>query len=155
MRPIIRTTLALTAAAVLGVPTAAAHADQPTVTTFDYTDGFTAAPGDLCDFAVDFTFHDVGSSSVTSTGQGSIQVDHVTETDTMSANGRSITGEPYSYTVQLRVGDTATVHTAGVTWSFLLPDGTRVHAAGYSNFTVESARGKQVDLGPVCAYLAS
>lgn len=159
MRPIIRTTLALTAltaVAVLGAPTAGAHAGAPTTTTFDYGDSFTTDPGDLCAFAVDFSFHDVGYASVVTTGQGSTETDHVTETDTMSAFGRSVTGLPYTYIVQGRFDadqQLVGLQAQGVTWSFLLPDGTRVHAAGYVDWLNGVVRGDQVDLAPVCAYL--
>ena len=95
MRPIVRTTIALSALAVLGVPTAAAHADQPTVTPFDDTFSFDA---DFCAFPVTITVHNVGYASVVATGGGFRETDHITETDTMAAFGRSITGDPYAYT---------------------------------------------------------
>ena len=157
MRTIIRSTLALTAAAALCLPIAAAHAAQPSSTPFDYSDTFTADPGDLCDFAVDFTFHDVGWETVTGTGTGAVVIDHTTETDRMSAFGRSITGLPYTYTVQGTLDADQHVvglHVQGVSWSFLLPDGTRVHAAGYTDWLDQVVHGDLVDLAPVCAYLA-
>jgi hypothetical protein len=156
MRPLIRTTLALTAAAVLGAPTAAAHGAPPQVTTFDDTESFTADPGDLCDFAVDFTFHNVGTASVVKTGTGTRETDHITETDTMAAFGRSITGQPYSYTLDVTFdadGHVTSLHGQGISWSFVLPDGTKVHAAGWTDFQGH-VRGLDVNLAPVCAYLA-
>jgi hypothetical protein len=156
MRTIARISLAMAAAAALGVPVASAQASAPVVTTFDSTDGFTAGPGDLCAFAVEFTFHNVGTSSEVTTGQGSVSTDHVTETDTMAAFGRSITGQPYRYTITATFDanhQLTDVHAQGILWSFVLPDGTRVRAAGWADFQ-DHQRGLPVDLAPVCAYLA-
>ncbi len=154
MRPIVRTTIALSALAVLGVPTAAAHADQPTVTPFDDTFSFDA---DFCAFPVIMTVRNVGYASVVATGGGFRETDHVTETDTMAAFGRSITGNPYAYTVTRTLdaaGQQLGAHAQGVSWSFVLPDGTRVHAAGWQDFNTFATHGDPVDLAPVCAYLA-
>ena len=80
---------------------------------------------------------------VVATGGGFSETDHITETDTLAAFGRSITGDPYHYTVQRTLdaaGNQLTAHDQGVFWSFVLPDGTRVHAAGWGNFNTRGPR---------------
>jgi hypothetical protein len=152
-------TAAGAAAALALAPLAAANAAY-THSTDDFD--FEAGPGDLCAFSVHLTVHnEIDETALFPVGNGdSIRTIHVVETDTIAANGRTVYGLPYHYTIHIERDSDGTFvrgDATGVQWKFALPDGGIWTAAGVTNLLIEGQhRGswKTDDLGPVCDALA-
>jgi uncharacterized membrane protein len=148
-------TTAGVAAALALTPLASAHA-----TSTHSTDDFAFDVDGFCSFTVHLAIHNEGDSSVHQTAGGTVEVGHVVETDTVSANGKTLVGLPYHYTV-IGVSDAAghpvDVHAQGEVWRFRLPDGRIWSAGGGVDFLTDEHVGswQPTDgLGPVCDALA-
>jgi hypothetical protein len=145
------------AAALALTPLAAAHAAY-THSTDDFD--FDTAPGDTCAFSVHWTVHnEIDETALLPTGNGSIRILHVVETDTLDANGATVHGVPYHYTIHVerdRDGNFVRADATGVQLKFELPDGGIWTAGGVTNFLTDERHGswKVDDLGPVCDALA-
>jgi hypothetical protein len=62
---------------------------------------------------------------------------HATEQDTFSANGKSLTGEPYTFNIRILLDSTGAIAHAffdGVVEKVVLPDGSLFLAAGLVDF---------------------
>jgi hypothetical protein len=123
-------------------------------------DDFAFDADGICPFTVHLTIHNDTSTTTTSTSTGSVQIAHVTETDTIAANGTTIQGLPYHYTVRYVFntdGDLVSAIAAGEIWKFQMQNGSIYTEAGRNNFLTEDIVGSFRDrnLGPVCAALAS
>ena len=140
-------------------PLAAANAAY-THSTDDFE--FDADAGDLCAFSVHLTVHnEIDDSGQFPTGDGgTMRIVHVVETDTIAANGVTVHGLPYHYTLHFerdRDGNLVRGSATGGLWKFALPDGGIWSASGVNNFLTEEHIGswKTDDLsGPVCDALA-
>ena len=150
-------TAAAAAAALALAPLAAANAAY-THSTDDFD--FDTDPGDICTFSVHWTVHnEIDETALLPTGNGSIGVIHIVETDTLAANGATVHGVPYHYTIHVERdndGNLVSVIATGVQLKFELPDGGIWTAGGVANFLADEHHGswKIDDLGPVCDALA-
>jgi hypothetical protein len=151
----IRTAVTLACTTALVAVPGAAHA-----TSTHSTDDFDFDADGLCAFTVHLTVHNEADTTQEATAHGSIVLDHVTETDTVSANGVTVQGLPYHYTVH-RVLDSAgnqvSAIAQGEQWRFRLPDGGVWSAGGRTDFLTGGQVGSWAvgdDLGPVCDALA-
>ncbi len=98
----------------------------------------------LCQFTVHLTVHNEISTTTNSTSTGSVEIRHVVETDTIAANGATIQGLPYHYTVRFVVdthGDLVSAIAEGEFWKFQMPDGSIYTEAGRTNFLTEDIVG--------------
>ncbi len=97
------------------------------------TDDFDFDADGLCAFTVHLTVHNEIDATTQATAHGSIELDRVVETDMVAANGVTVLGLPYHYTVH-RVFDSAgnavSVTASGQVWRFALPDGGVWSAGG-------------------------
>lgn len=124
------------------------------------TDDFDFDADGLCAFTVHLTVHNEFTVTTQSTAHGSFEIAHIVETDTLTANGNTVQGLPYHWTVRSTRdanGDLLGIVAQGENWRFLLPDGGVWSAGGRSNFLTEEHVGSWIppdDLGPVCDALA-
>jgi hypothetical protein len=90
---------------------------------------------------------------------------HQVEQDTFSANGKTLTGIPFTFNLDIRVdsnGDTTSVVATGVVEKVPLPDGSLFVSAGWANFVdhpdvtflLSPDRGAQGNVAGFCAALA-
>jgi hypothetical protein len=90
---------------------------------------------------------------------------HVLEQDTFSANGKSITGEPYTFNIQILFdaeGNVIHAYASGVTSRIVLPNGTFFLSAGRLDFVNHPGEafvlspdfGRTGDIAAFCAALA-
>ncbi len=145
------------AALALAPLTAANAAFTHSTDDFD----FVTDPGDTCAFSVHWTVHnEIDETALLPTGNGFIRIFHVVETDTLAANGATVYGVPYHYTIHVvrdSDGNFVRADATGVQLKFELPDGGIWTAGGTTNFLVEGQHHgswKIEDLGPVCDALA-
>jgi hypothetical protein len=148
-----------------GVFTSAAAADRPVISHYPYAD--TAVLTDACSFPVTVNF----SANVTETDffdeSGAITriSFHLEEQDTFSANGKTLTGEPYHGAVDFLFdssGNVTHIFGQGVTEKVVLPDGGLFIAAGRVDFVAHGTPpflltpdvGASVNLDGFCAALA-
>jgi hypothetical protein len=151
-------TVAGAAAALALTPLAAANAAF-THSTDDFD--FDTDPGDICAFSVHWTVHnEIDETALLPTGNGAIRIIHVVETDTLAANGRTVFGLPYHYTIHVERdsdGNFVRADATGEQLKFELPNGGIWTAGGVTNFLIEGQHHgswKLDDLGPVCDALA-
>jgi hypothetical protein len=150
-------TVAGIAAALALAPLNPAHAAY-THSTDDFD--FDTDPGDICTFSVHWTVHnEIDETEIHPTGNGSIRVIHIVETDTLAANGATVHGVPYHYTIHVvrdSDGNVVRADATGVQLKFELPDGGIWTAGGVTDFLIDEQHGswKLDDLGPVCDALA-
>lgn len=161
LRPPGRTRRALpvAGAALTGLLLSAAPAHAAsTHSTDDFA--FDTAPGELCAFSVHVAVHDEFDNTVQATADGSRLIFHTVETDTISANGKTVHGLPYHYTINGTMdadGNLVSAVATGEAWRFQLPDGGIWSAGGRNDFLTGVIRGSWSigeDLGPVCDALA-
>ena len=152
---VLRTTAGVACATALIAVQGPAHA-TPTHTTDDFdfdADG-------LCAFTVHLTVHNEIDTTTQVTAQGSIELNHVTETDTVAANGVTVHGLPYHYTVHRVLdseGNEVSAISQGEIWRFQLPGGGVWSAGGRDDFLTGRLVGSwspEDGLGPVCDALA-
>jgi hypothetical protein len=89
---------------------------------------------------------------------------NVTEQDTFTANGKSLTGVPYTYSIEAYFdssGNVTAVYADGVIERVPLPDGSVFRSAGRvdfiaqgSNFSVTPSFGGSTNLAGFCAALS-
>jgi hypothetical protein len=90
---------------------------------------------------------------------------HATEQDTFSANGKSLTGTPYTFNIDVFIDDSGNpigLFNEGVLGRVRLPDGSQFIAAGridfaaqgFPNFSFTPDAGGVVNLDGLCAALA-
>jgi hypothetical protein len=125
---------ALAAAAVLA---ANAFAAEPAKSSFSFT--ATATLTGVCSFDVSVTANVRGTQIVYFNSDGSVNrvYIHQVEQDTFSANGKSISGEPYDANVQILFdsnGNLTHVYSSGVVEHLVLPSGTLFLSAGRLDF---------------------
>jgi hypothetical protein len=143
--------------------TGTAQADNPVRETFEHS--ATVTVSDLCAFPVTIDIS-VAGFALTSIGKsGSSQILHITETDTFSANGNTLVGDPISYQVHIRFdenGEPTKYLGTGVFARVPLPNGETFFAAGQidalaagqGDFLVIPDPGRSKNLDAFCAALA-
>jgi hypothetical protein len=152
-----RRVLPLAAATLTGLllTTSPAHASSTHT-----TDDFDFDADGLCAFTVHLAVHDEADIESHATARGSVEIDKVTETDTISANGVTIVGLPYRYAVTRTfdsAGNQLTTIAHGEEWRFPLPGGGVFSAGGRNDFLTGEVVGSwsfDDGLGPVCDALA-
>jgi hypothetical protein len=140
----------------------AASADQPAVFPYDATQTAVFNAGDLCAFTVTVAGHTVGTATVFTDANGSRVSVRGTDTDVLSANGKSLTSVPYhtNFTADLESdGSLGPVTITGITEKVRLPDGSLFMTAGQSLIgpnggTIIPDNGATVNLDGLCAALA-
>ena len=125
------------------------------------TEDFDFDADGLCAFTVHLTVHSEVDIATHRQDGGTVEIDHVTETDTVSANGRTVYGLPYHYSVRYTFdadGKLVDETSSGVIWRFRLPDGGVWSAGGHApdlrNGVFVGSWVLGDDLGPVCDALA-
>lgn len=88
---------------------------------------------------------------------------HIVEQDTFSANGKTLTGEPYTFNVfvSLENGEVTAILSRGVAEKIPLPDGKLFISAGVVDFlaqgvpfTLRTDLGVTGDIDALCAALS-
>jgi hypothetical protein len=125
------------AVAAATVFASAASAAEPTISTYSVTG--TATLSGVCSFDVSVTANVTVTEIDYFNADGSLDriYFHTVEQDTFSANGKSITGEPYTGNSEILFDSTGAVthiYGAGVAERIVLPDGTFFLSAGRSDF---------------------
>jgi hypothetical protein len=142
----------------LSLTAGAAAQATPTHSTDDF--GFDTDPGDLCPFAVHLTVHNETDTVRQTTALGTREVDHIVETDTVAAHGKSLQGLPYHWTLTADIdasGHLLSLLAEGQTWRFRLPDGSIWAQGGRANFLTDEHVGSwqpAEGLGVICDLLA-
>jgi hypothetical protein len=160
-RPIL---LALATIATLALP-GVAHATQPTRTrVIDFTG--TEVLTDLCAFPVTVTGVSNGTVTDFYDESGNIVRTQIrdSEQDTFSANGITLTGEPYAFSVERLYDSTGQVvqqNASGIIEKIRLPDATlfisvgrATLASGEEPFVLTPDFGHSGDISALCAALA-
>lgn len=123
----------LIASAAFATPAAA---DAPTVN--QHADNYTVTVTNLCAFPVRFdVVSDVTETNFFNRGGELIrQKLHIAEQDTLTANGKTAVGLPFTVNVELQFsgGNITRLVGSGVAEKIRLPDGTLFIAAGQLNF---------------------
>jgi hypothetical protein len=134
--------------------------------TFPIDATVTTTVTDICSFPVTVTFTGVGTGHVFTDASGNVTSfqAHITETDTFSANGHTITGLPYHLFDVLRIdaNGNVTETVQGVAERLRLPDGSLFLSAGRLHVPPDSEQGFSIgpdcgrtgDIGALCAALA-
>jgi hypothetical protein len=154
------------ALAAAGVVASSAFGAAPTKTTFSVTDSPATLSG-VCSFDVAVS-QDFSGTEIDYTDQSGALTriyQHITEQDTFSANGKSITGEPYTFDLEVLFdssGNVTHVYASGVVERIVLPSGTFFLSAGRSDFTLHPGVffllspdvGNPGDVAAFCAALS-
>ncbi|MEJ7707707.1 MAG: hypothetical protein WKF82_10875 [Nocardioidaceae bacterium] len=113
-----------------------ASAIRPEKESFENDFSFSIVdPLDLCNFSIDVTGHVSGFDLVFFDQEGDLTkvISHVTEQDTFSANGNTLEGLPYHFTIRVLFddnGEVTHVYGTGVTERVPLPGGGTFFGAG-------------------------
>jgi hypothetical protein len=158
--------LAVAAAAVAAVALPASAAAGQPVTSYPTHHVF-ALLTDVCPFPVTVEGDSPGTERDYFDQSGAltrIEV-HATEQDTFSANGKSLTGEPYTFNIRILFDSSGAITHfvfAGVVERVLLPDGSLFLAAGLLDFAahgfpealIAPDKGTSGNVQGFCAALA-
>ena len=155
--------LSLLAAGAFAAPAAAV---QPAKTTFDVT-GIPATLSGVCSFDVAVSTRASGTEIdyVDASGALTRIYVHQVEQDTFSANGKSITGLPYTFAAEIlfdAAGNVTHVYASGVVERLVLPSGTLFLSAGRLDFVLHPGVtfllspdvGQSGDIAAFCAALS-
>ena len=150
---------------VLGATVLATYAaaGPPTKVSFDapFTDTVTG----ICSFPLDLTgsFRGTETDFFDQSGELVRAHIHVVEQDTFSANGKSLTGEPFTFNIFLSFedGEVTAVLARGVAEKIRLPNGKLFLSAGVIDFlaqgvdfSIRTDHGVTGDIDALCAALA-
>lgn len=158
--------LCLSAAAVMAAVLAStAAADEPVISSFTFSG--TAALTDVCSFPITVDFSSVGTETdfVDSSGAITMAFLHFVEQDTFSANGKTLTGEPYTANVHFLLdssGNITHIFGQGIVEKVVLPNGGLFITAGRVDFVAHGSPpflitpdvGAAVNLAGFCAALS-
>ena len=161
-----RLAILCSAVAAVGVLASSAFAAPPTKFSFSVT-GIPATLTGVCSFDVAVSSDVSGFEIDYFDGNGALTrfLDHTTEQDTFSANGKSITGEPFTFNVEGLVDATGAIthlYASGVTERLVLPGGTLFLSAGRADFAQHPGAtfllspdvGNPGDVAAFCAALS-
>ena len=121
-----------------GVFAATAGATKPVITHFTDTDVPFTLSG-VCSFGVSISSDHAGTEIDYFDANGALTrvYLHLVEQDTFSANGKQVTGEPFTFNVEVLFdadGNVTHVFASGVSGRIVLPDGTFFLSAGRVDF---------------------
>lgn len=151
----------LLASAAFATPAAA---DSPIVNQYPFN--YTITVPDLCAFPVSFdVVSDVTETNFLNRGGELIrQKLHIVEQDTLTANGKTLVGLPFTVNVEIQFsgGNPTNIVGTGVAERIRLPDGTLFIAAGQLDFTnhpgvtflITPDNGNPGNIAALCAALA-
>jgi hypothetical protein len=140
-----------------------AAAGPPTKQPFDDTS--TSTETGICSFPVEVT-SSIRGTETDFFDQGGELVRahlHVNEQDTFSANGKTLTGDPYTFNlfISFENGEVTAVLARGVAEKIRLPDGKLFLSAGVIDFlaqgvsfSIRTDRGRTGDIDALCAALS-
>ena len=134
----MRTIVFLAAIAAAGALSATAAAAPPTIAR-DLTGTNTASLTGVCSFPVEVTSSTTATEIDYFDANGNltrVQV-HVVEQDVFTANGKSLTGEPFAFNIQVLFdseGNVTHVYANGVAERIILPGGSLFLSAGRGDF---------------------
>ena len=160
-RLILLPLLTVSATGVLAHPAAAV---APTREPVDDTN--IVVVDDICSFPVTITATVVGTQTTFYDHSGDVtRINlHIVEQDVFSANGKSLTGLPYTFNIHVLFedGEVTHVYSSGLVARVPLPDGTVFLSAGRldfaahpgSEFRIVPDVGRSGDLAAFCAALA-
>lgn len=144
------------AAALALTPLAPAHAAY-THSTADFD--FDVDAG-LCPFPMHIAVHNESETATHQQAGDTVEIDHGVETDTLTANGTTVYGLPYHYTVRYTYdadGNLVDETSTGEIWRLQLPGGgiwsAGGHATDFRNGVFVGSWQIQDGLGPVCNAL--
>ena len=164
IRAVVIATVVL-ASVFVGVSGAAKNPDAPVITPINETNEIVVT--DLCAFPVTVTAHVEGTLTFyldRKTDTLAALNIAVTETDTFSANGNTVAGDPYQARdrITFDAEGNATENLHGVAERITLPDGTKFLSAGRRvavnappGFFLEVESGHTGDVAALCAALAA
>ena len=155
--------VAALAAAAFAAP---ASAKEPTITTFTNAQFETTMSG-VCSFDVTVTSVQSGTQIVfyDQTGQVTRVFVHAVETDTFTANGKTLMGMPFTFNIEIPIdssGNATNVYASGVVERVVLPNGTLFLSAGRADFLAHPGvsfllspdKGNPGDVAAFCAALS-
>jgi len=160
-----RVAILFTVLAAMGIFASTAFAAKPTQTSFSYT-GLSNTLSGVCSFDVAITTNVSGTEIDYFNADGTLNrvYLHTVEQDTFSANGKSITGEPYATNAELLVdatGAITNIYASGVVERLVLPSGTLFLSAGRIflshpdvTFNLSPDVGNPGDVAAFCAALS-
>jgi len=144
---------------------ATAQAAKPVM--FPINIAFTGVWTDGCSFPITVDFNSSGTGTVFFDESGAPTRVHVylTEQDTYHANGKTLTGTPYTFNFEILIdsnGNVVSQYADGIAGKVRLPDGGLFIAAGridfgaqgFPMFTFDVDTGATVNLDGLCAALA-
>ena len=136
-------------------------------TKFDFAATSTSTLTGVCAFAVSVSFTGSGTETDFVDQSGALTMIHIhlVEQDVFSANGKTLTGLPYTFNIDLLFdssGNLTHVYSSGVVSRVPLPNGTVFFTAGRSDFVfhpgvdflIQPDRGAQGDIAGFCAALS-
>ena len=164
-RGLLLSLVLLAAAVVTAVFAPAAAADKPVKDQFASTN--TATITGVCSFDINLDASVRGTYEDFFDKSGAIirEHDNIVEQDTFSANGKSLTGDPFTFNLEFIVdssGDLTHVYATGVVEKVRLPDGSLFISAGWLDFAAHGFpdfiltpdHGAAVNLAGFCAALS-
>lgn len=150
---------------VLGFSATTALADKPEKGGIEIKE--TIITNDMCSFPIEInaTYTLNGIRFYNGSGAVAREFDHVVEVDVYSANGNTLTSDPYTYNIQYifdSSGNKVHEYVSGMIVSVPLPDGSAFLIAGRVDFLNQLAEsgggvteeGQSVNLDAFCAALA-
>ena len=122
-----------------GVFAASAGATKPVITHFSDMDLPPVTLSGVCSFDVAVTSDVRGTEIDYFDANGALTrvYVHIVEQDTFSANGKEITGEPYTFNIEVLFdadGNVTHIFASGLVEKIILPDGTLFISAGRVDF---------------------
>jgi hypothetical protein len=160
-----RVAIFCSALAVAGALASSAVGAPPTKTPFSNT-GLTSTLTGVCSFDVAVS-SDTSGFEIDNTDQSGNPTRaflHTVEQDTFSANGKSITGEPFTFDLDVQFDATGVTHVfaSGVVERLVLPNGTLFLSAGRADFIqhpgvsflLSPDHGNPGDVAAFCAALS-
>jgi hypothetical protein len=145
---------AVSAAAATGPPNRFTTPDQTTTLN-------------VCDFDVTVTIHQENAVMFFYDADGDLTMllNHVTEQDTFSANGKTLVGDPYVYNFQVLFdanGDVTHIYASGIAEKLVFPNGTVFLSAGRIDWVTHDVSfllapdvGVSGDVDAFCAYFTA
>jgi hypothetical protein len=147
-------------AAVAGVFASVSGAAAPTVIPFSFS--ATVPVSGVCSFDLTLSATVSGTETVFTDSSGASRLAfHQTEVDSFTANGVTLTSQPYPSNTEIDLdasGNVISDEVSGVVEHIALPDGTVFVTAGRSNaitsagqFAIQPQMGSQGNLAAFCA----
>lgn len=165
MKRLTLSLLVLAAAVVTAVFAPAAGAAAPDHFQFQFTNTGTLTGACPFDITVDSTVRGSGQDFYDQNGVLVREHDNLVEQDTFSANGKSLTGVPFTFNLDFIIdsdGNATHAYATGVAERVQLPDGSWFVSAGrldfaahgFPDFIITPDHGGAVNLAGFCAALA-